>query len=376
MRSLAIERKTYVINQKIMLPTQDHLKVPKYYRLAAELRAQIENGVLQPGTRLPSVSEMQEMHGVSLSTVDKAHSMLQKEGLIVREQGRGTFVAPPSNLRVTKTLGLILHKGSLTDFYMMDLLAGVRSEVTRLGLELLWLNDEDVISGKAVDAILMCCHPSEAIALSVPSEVPHALLFQHTPDFACISADDFAGVKTATQHLLEMGHRRITCLFSSDEDSISRQRLAGYRAALEEAGLQPDNRMVRFLLDHTRHGYRKSGELTMGDWIPQGWRDLGSTAILAHNDHAAIGIMKALSDNGMKVPDDVSVVGFDGTELSDLATPPLTTVKVPLREIGASAVKALAAQMEQGITTKPQNIVLPVQFQTGGSTKAIKVTNK
>jgi GntR family transcriptional regulator of arabinose operon len=373
-----------------MLSIQQHPKIPKYYKLAELLRQHIQSGALPPGSRLPSVAQMQAQHGVSLSTINQAHALLEKDGLIVREQGRGTFVAQPSAPRTTKTLGFILHTHSLVNFYMMDLLAGIHSEVTRQGVQLLWLSDQEVGDGKTfedksktfdnrnVDAILMLCDPNEALALNLPAHVPHALLLRHSADFTCITADDFNGTKLATQHLLSLGHRRIACLFHSIYDSVSRQRMAGYRAALQEAGVQQssaqeDDGLIQVLKDPTGDGYLKSGERTMAAWLKAGWSELGCTAILAHNDQTAIGVMRVLAEHGIRVPEDISVVGFDGTELSELSTPALTTIKVPLQEVGATAVKVLVAQMEQGVWPETQKVMLPVQFKAGRTTAALKI---
>jgi LacI family transcriptional regulator len=204
-------------------------------------------------------------------------------------------------------------------------------------------------------------------------QTPHALLFQHTSDFTCVAADDFAGAKLATQHLLGLGHRRIAYLLSSDHDPISRQRLAGYRSALKKARVLRKG-TVKFLSQKQRdQSYRATGEMTMRQWLGEDWKDFDCTAILAHNDETAIGVIKALREYGLRVPQDVSVVGFDGTELSELSTPALTTVRVPLWEIGAVAVKTLALQMKQDIPLEVQKIVLPVQLKIGASTAPIAI---
>ncbi len=351
-------------------------KVPKYWKLAETLRAQITSGELLPGAQMPTVAQLQAQYGVSLSTVNQAQSLLEKDGLIVREQGRRTFVAEPAKPNAARTLSLVLHGNTLSNYYMMELLAGVRSEASRQGVELLWLSDDDVTGGKDIDAVLMCCNPAEALALNLSPQIPQALLLQHSPDFTCIAADDFEGVKSATQHLLKLGHRRIAYMPASDYDSISRQRLAGYRAAFGEAGLEPDKQLVKVLVDKRYYNYRKSAEQTMRNWLEEGWRDLGCTAILAHNDEAAIGIIKVLHEQGVQVPGDVSVVGFDGTELSELSTPSLTTIKVPLQEMGAMAVQVLVAQIQNGISPEPQRVILPVQLKFGESTNPIGAESK
>jgi DNA-binding LacI/PurR family transcriptional regulator len=352
---------------------QNQPKIPKYWKLSQTLREQIESGALSTGARLPSVAAMQAQHSVSLSTVNQACALLEKDGLIVREQGRGTFVAPQNAPRTTRKLGLVLHVDSLASFYTMELLTGMREEAARQKLDILWLSDEDIGDSAKADAILMYCHPTEALAFSIAPQVPHALLFHHSPDFTCVVADDFAGAKLGTQHLLELGHRRIAYLLLPEKNSITSRRLAGYHAALAEAGLADDETLLRFLQEPRRLGYRASAEATIQEWLQTSWRESGCTAILAHNDETAIGVVRALRARGLRVPQDVSVVGFDGTELSELSTPALTTVRVPLREIGAAAAQVLVSQMKQGVLFEPQKIVLPVQLKIGASTAPVPI---
>jgi len=170
-----------------------------------------------------------------------------------------------------------------------------------------------------------------------------------------------------------LGHKRIAFLQDSDLGSVSRQRLAGYRDALAETGIVTNESWVRFLDEQDRLGsYRASAEVAMTQWLENDWRETGCTALVAHNDETAIGAIKALREHGLRVPRDVSVIGFDGTELSELSTPSLTTVKVPLKKIGAAAVQMLAEQMEAGKVGEPQNIILPVKLKMGESCAAVK----
>ncbi len=342
-------------------------KVPKYWKLAETLRAQITSGELLPGAQMPTVAQLQAQYGVSLSTVNQAQSLLEKDGLIVREQGRRTFVAERPAVQTVGTLGLLLHVEPLSGAYTTELLAGIRSEAQQQNLELLWLNDEDVSDCRKADAILMYCHPTEAYMLNPPANIPNVLLFQHTADFTCVAADDFNGTQIAVKHLVEQGHRRIAYLVSSDIDTISRQRIAGYRVALAEAGIHADESWLRCIARSGINNYRRNGEEVMQQWLENGWHALGCTAILAHNDETAIGVIKALREKGISVPNDVSVIGFDGTEVSELSTPMLTTVKVPLRELGANAVRLLAQQVNQGVVFEPQKMLMPVQLKEGES---------
>lgn len=342
---------------------------PKYRLLADSLRSQMKSGSLKAGDRLPSLVQMYRDHGATQSTMRRVYELLEKEDLIERHAGSGIYVAHRSETK-TKTgkLGLLLHTHSMTSSYMMEVLAGVRHEAARHGLEISLL-DEDCTSiepGK-IDALIMSCHATEALAMELPSQLPHVLLFQHSPEFTCVVADDFEGAKMATHHLLNLGHQRVACLLSSEFGSVSRQRLAGYQAALHDAGITARNKDIRFLQYPSHQSYSKAGEQAMVAWLEGGWRDLGCSAILAHNDGAAIGVIKALTAAGLRVPKDVSVIGFDGTEISQLCLPRLTTIRIPLEVIGARAVKVLIAQMQEKVLQE-EKVVLPVNLIMGETT--------
>lgn len=346
-------------------------KIPKYLQLAEQLRGQIATGELQPGARLLTVAQIQASLGVSQSTVDKAYALLEQEGLIVREQGRGTFVAQPMQAQPVRSLGLWMRIPATTDFYMMEVLAGVREEASRRDVQLIWLDDTKPLRSDEVGAVLLSCDPNEAMALGVPAGMPQVLLFHHSPEFTCIVADDFNAGKLATRHLIEQGHRRIACLLSSDYDSISRRRLAGYQEAMQEAGLTIEPGSVRFLGGRVEQGYRHCGAAVMQEWLKADWQLAGFTALVTHNDETAIGVLAACAGAGLEVPRDLSLVGCDGTALSEMVVPRLTTIKVPLRELGNKAVEVLEKGMTgQGMGDWPK-IVLPVELLQRESTRKL-----
>lgn len=329
----------------------------------------MKSGKLKAGDRLPSLIQMYRDHGATQSTMRRVYELLEKDNLTERHAGSSIYVAQSSDTK-TKTgkLGLLLHTHSATSSYMMEVLAGVRHEAAKHGLEIALL-DEDCthIEPEKVDALIMSCHATEALAMNLPPQLPHVLLLQHSPEFTCVVADDFEGAKMATHHLLELGHRRVACLLSSEFGSVSRQRLAGYQAALQDAGITARKKDIKFLQKEDGYSYRERGEEVMIAWLEEGWRDLGCSAILAHNDGAAIGILKALAAADLRVPKDVSVVGFDGTEISQLCIPRLTTIRIPLEEIGARTVKVLIEQMCEKVVPG-EKIVLPVSLIVGETT--------
>ncbi len=184
-------------------------------------------------------------------------------------------------------------------------------------------------------------------------------------------ADDFNVGKLATQHLIAQGHRRIACLLSSDYDSISRRRLAGYQEAMQEAGLAINAGSIRFLGGRLEQGYRHCGAAAMQEWLKDDWQTVGFTGLVTQNDETAIGAMAACAQAGLEVPRDLSIVGCDGTALSEMVVPRLTTIKIPLRELGSKAVEVLEKSlMGQGESQWPK-IVLPVELLQRESTRSL-----
>jgi LacI family transcriptional regulator len=153
-----------------------------------------------------------------------------------------------------------------------------------------------------------------------------------------VSAANALGGRAATQHLLSLGHRRIGAITGVPEWVASAERLTGYRAALASVGVMPDPALV-LECDWTIEGGEAAAPTLLDLADPP-------TAIFAFNDNMAVGVLRAASARGLRVPDDLSVVGFDDSEPAKIVTPPLTTVRQPLAEMGRMAVSLLLRQLE------------------------------
>jgi LacI family transcriptional regulator len=149
----------------------------------------------------------------------------------------------------------------------------------------------------------------------------------------CVSAMHAAGAKQATEHLLELGHRRIGAIAGSPGWYATEERLAGFRRALAAAGVMPAPELVAYSDWRTPHGTEAAEQLLSLKDPP--------TAIFAFNDSVAIGALHAAHRRGLVVPDDLSVVGFDDTFLAEVVIPALTSVRQPLAEMGRMGVSLL-----------------------------------
>jgi LacI family transcriptional regulator, galactose operon repressor len=158
------------------------------------------------------------------------------------------------------------------------------------------------------------------------------------PDLASVGATNWAGGLAATEHLLGLGHRRIATIGGPEDYLCTRARIDGYRSALERAGIAFDRALVRHGDFEHEGGFRCGGELLDLDRRP--------TAIFSCNDQQALGVYEAARRRGLRIPQDLSVVGFDDLPVARWISPPLTTVRQPLAEMGRAAAQMLGELIE------------------------------
>jgi DNA-binding LacI/PurR family transcriptional regulator len=351
---------------------------PKYLHLADTLRSRIQSGELKAGDRLPSLVQMYRDHGATQATMHRVYELLEKENLIERRGGSGVYVTEGKST-FTGTVGIIGRKDSYYGQanYNYELLGGIERFTAQNNQHVLFLGNytnPDLSAYEKVDGVLTFNVEYQAERLKyLPPILPRVSLFIKENEAANVVADDMGGAKQATEHLIQLGHQRISCLFEKHL-SVSRQRLAGYREALDEAGIEGNVQWMR-LTDVLYAGenhptYLEWGHANMKEWLREGWADLGCSAILAQNDAAAIGVMQALQKEGIDVPGQVSVMGFDGTELCNHVTPKLCSMKIPFAEIGYKAAEILHQQIYRG-QREIQTIMLPMSLRAGGSVAPI-----
>ena len=346
-------------------------KLPKYIQLAQQVREQIESGELKPGDRMASFVEMRTKFGMSQAVLERAYALLEEEGRIVRQLGSGIYVARPARLKNKAVLGYLHVGGSEgSHSYYVHLLEGVREAARREGQELMLLDDVPSLGSERVDGLLVHGDGARDIHDRIPPGMPAVGLMATANDVPGVLADDYDGVCQATRHLLELGHRRIGYLIDIMEaGDTTRQRFDGYRRTLHAEGILLDPNLVGHLANYgpmVRRGYR-----SMREWLNAGWRQLGCTALLVQNDQAAMGAMQALQEAGMQVPHDISVVGYDGAEECEFARPHLTSVGVPLRQIGFEAAELLLVMIRAETTVGP-NRILPTALQIRDSTARVR----
>lgn len=206
---------------------------------------------------------------------------------------------------------------------------------------------------KKVDGFIIADKFSNIVLLKelIAEGFPVSLFAHDRPEFSIdsVSADDYAGGYRAAKHLLSLGHTQIAVIA---EDSISsRERIRGYRQALTEEGIEWDESLVLFS-DQTIEG----AEIQGGKLLD---RIVRPTAIFGYNDLTAIGAMMAAKKRGLRIPEDLSVVGYDNTSLCNIVEPPLTSIDMPVEELGRKVINLLVGKIEGTEKTKQRIRLLP-----------------
>jgi LacI family transcriptional regulator len=192
-------------------------------------------------------------------------------------------------------------------------------------------------------------------------QVPLVVVDREVPDVAVdtVLTNHLQGGRLATQHLLDLGHRRIACISGGSDLSPSAERLTGYQQILQENDLPFDESLVMKGDFQYESGYRAAQQLLALADPP--------TAVFACNDLMAVGVISAATQLGLRVPQDLSVVGFDDVRLASFTNPPLTTIAQPTYEIGVIAATMLLEQA-QNLAAPPRTRRLDTHLVIRSST--------
>lgn len=236
-----------------------------------------------------------------------------------------------------------------------------------------------IIAQGAVDAVALT-EPAEndpRLAVLRQYGVPFAFLGtceengREAEGVSFVDGDNVGGARTAVAHLIALGHRRIACVTGAAGLVSTRHRLEGYRQAMAAAGLPVDE---RWIVDgeSTKAGGRRAMEnlLAMG----LGRDAEAPTAVFAANDVMAIGALLAAREAGLRVPDDVSIAGFDGIPMAEVVDPPLTTVQQPIYELGRKLADVILTLLEAERRKEAPVLqeIVPCRLVVRGSTAPLR----
>lgn len=319
------------------------------------LQEEIRGGTWAPGELLPSQNVLAERYKISVATVREAFSALSHQGLIESKQGKGTFVAQNNaafasqfvadlEQRSHRNVGLITGRAQYP--YYAELTAGIEAAGREEGYSLLINMHSTHAADKRESFERLRSPPMDAFIIGPvddQAEIDYIVqdrVLEKIVVFSCmkpvdahyVSIDRSVGIRDAMQFLYEQGHRRIA-LFSGEPRIAIWGRRIGFERALEELNLDPAECPTIYHQDSSVLETARSLALRalQGPNRP--------TAILAHNDMAAMGVLGAAQEAGLEVPRDLSVVGFDNIQFAAHAAVPLTTVDMRMAEMGQEIIK-------------------------------------
>jgi LacI family transcriptional regulator len=223
-------------------------------------------------------------------------------------------------------------------------------------------------AGVAGAVLILPPEPAEDLAVLQQRRFPAVVVDPRLPparDVVAVSAAHAAGARSLTAHLARLGHRRIGVVAGPSEWLASDARLAGHAAALADAGVLGDPALIRHVEPTVGWGRSAAGELLELADRP--------TGLVGFNDKTAVGALQAAAERGLRVPEDVSVAGFDDIDLSRATRPALTTVRQPLQEMGRMAVTLLIRLLERH-ELEALHIELATELVVRDSTGPVRVS--
>jgi LacI family transcriptional regulator len=323
-----------------------------------------------------TIKDVAKAAKVSVASVSRAlngsSSVTEETRQLVLETARALRYVPHSGARSlstsrTNTIGVVLP--DLHGEFFSELIRGIDLAARRRGLHLLVSSSHGdaaeagaalrAMSGRVDGLIVMSPHVDAGfLAANLPDTLPIVLLNTHDAGHQCssLAIDNYGGASAMVQHLVEMGHHRIVMITGPANNFESEERLRGFRETVARLvpGHDPNELAVLHGDFSEESGYRAGHQLQALKRLPD--------AVFAANDMMAIGCLFALNEAGLRVPRDIALAGFDDIPTARFVTPPLTTVRVRIAEMGSRALETLAFQVENPDGTKRSNQVLQTEL--------------
>ncbi len=324
-------------------------QTPKYLLVEKHIKKSIKNKTITD--KLPGERTLAKELGFSYMTIRKAIDNLVAQGIIYKIPTKGTFISDRRKRKRTNNIGYFLdssiESGVSSPYYSM-IFHALEKEAANHGYSLVYFSDLNHSNNGHIldkfDGVIASCFPRvENTIQQIKQEIPAVVIDNASSDktIPSVIIDNFNAVLDSFDHLYQLGHRRIAFMTGLEDSDVGKNRCAGYQSGLNRYGLELDETLVY------RGNYSFKAGLDGAAYLlslPE-----QPTAILCANDSMALGAMRRLHHEGIKVPEDMSILGFDDIEVASQIVPALTTVKAPINEIAKTAV----CMLEQLIKGEP-----------------------
>jgi DNA-binding LacI/PurR family transcriptional regulator len=342
--------------------------------LYERLRQRLRDGRLKPGDRMPSEREMAEEMNVGRTALRPVLDALEADGFLVRRPQAGTFLAaipPPSAQGATIALiaafDAAAHGLHMTDPGWLHRVAASFEKVAALANASLVILDQSPFEGDPCSVKTLALQAADAGAnaavlihpAGTKSVIAHAMSMLHDRNVhpVIVSARTYSGLASqvyfdsawgsylATRHLTEHGHKRIGYAAATAGHEWVHERLAGYREALEAAEIEPREAWTHLAGDGERMPSREDGASALEHWLSMP-KEERPTAVVAGNDTIALGLIAEARKRGLRVPEDLSVVGFDNDPIAMVTR--LTTIDRPTEALGEAVAQVTLERLAAG----------------------------
>lgn len=330
----------------------------KHVMLSDWLREHIQNGTFSNGTKIPSENELAEQFHISRQTVRLAISNLEREGLLERIKGSGTFVkAPLKNLHATKNIGVIITY--LDDYIFPSIVQGIEQILRQNGYTMTFGITYNRLENEAkalyqmqrtgIDGLIAegtksaLPNPNAAIyrqmsESGIPSVFINGYYSGYCKDYVIL--DDVVAGQTVTEELIRNGHHKIGGFFKSD-DMQGHKRYEGFSKAMTLHGLEmQDDALIWYTTEDLDYLFGGNLDDVMMKRLEK------VTGIVCYNDLIAVKLIALLNRKGIQVPQDKSIVSFDNSSLSSKLLYGLTSYIYPSKEIGEAAAKGILQKIK------------------------------
>jgi LacI family transcriptional regulator len=309
---------------------------------------------------MTTIREVAQRAGVSYATV----SHVINKTRFVSDETRTRVLSAMSELNYrpnalarslrigeTHTIGLILPDSA--NPFFAEIARSIEDMAFKLGYSVILCNTErdtqreqlyvDVLSKRQVDGIIFVATGDQVDSLNslIEQDMPVVLIDRDLPNIEidAVLTDNQRGGYLATRHLIARNHRRIACVAGPSHITPSAERVTGYAQALAEASIPYDETLVQDGDYHPASGQQVTAQLLSLASPP--------TAIFALNDLMAMGALRAAAEAGLRVPEDLAVIGYDDIEFASFTNPPLSTIAQPKEEVGSKATEILVNRISE-----------------------------
>ncbi len=358
-------------------------KAPRYRAVTEALRRQLTDGSLAAGVKLPALRDLADQFKVSTNTVRNAIRVLEHEGSLYHVPDVGAFVRPTYPSRTaTDQVTIALATIDIGGAFEMAIARGIEQGCQHRGWGL-QIYDAQIDAERELRNLSRLAESGTRGAIILPisdhanlealvklklANYPMVLVDRSVPGLKVdlVESDHEKGAYQATEHLLKHGHKRIVMVTDHPTAMSVSARIRGFDRALLDYGIEP-TRDTKVWIDGEQgvRGIREGRRWFGGfDAVMPVLKNLnGPIAIFAHNDYSVWGVFEACRELHLRVPDQVSIVGFDDSDITRATTPPITTIAQRPMDIGRTALELLERRLQPGGNdVEPQHILIDIEL--------------